>query len=83
MIKIQYFFAPVCPKCFRINQWLKALQKEKPEITIEETNILFNWKKARKNNIRTIPTILIGENRLEGFIKKEEFNNAIETFNKK
>ena len=76
--EIIYVSAPFCPKCVRINRWLKELKKTNPEINIIKLNIALKMKEVKPLKIKTIPTLIIGEERLDGWIKEEEFQAAIE-----
>ena len=76
--EIIYVSAPLCPKCIRINRWLKELRKTNPEINIVKLNIAVKAKEVKPLKIKTIPTLIIGEERLDGWIKEEEFQAALE-----
>ena len=75
--EIIYVSAPLCPKCIRINRWLKELRKTNPEINIVKLNIAVKAKEVKPLKIKTIPTLIIGEERLDGWIKEEEFQAAL------
>ncbi|NHJ39289.1 MAG: thioredoxin family protein [Asgard group archaeon] len=76
--EIIYIYAPLCPKCIRIKKWLKDLPQSDPEIKITKYNMATQFREVKKYNIKTIPTLIIGEQRLDGWIKEEEFKDAIE-----
>lgn len=80
MIKeIVFIAAPLCPKCVRIKKWLKEIEQTKPEISIKRYNIAFDFKEVReKYTIKTIPTLIVGEQAFGGWIKEEEFREALE-----
>jgi len=75
--EIIFILAPICPKCVRIKRWLKELEETNPEIKISRYNIVTQFKEVKKFQIRTIPTLIIGEVRLDGWIKEEEFRAAL------
>ena len=76
--EIIFVSAPFCPKCVRIKRWLKELSKTNPEVDIIRINIALNAKEARKHKIRTIPSLIVGEEMLDGWIKEEEYRRALE-----
>ncbi|NHJ48756.1 MAG: thioredoxin family protein [Asgard group archaeon] len=75
--EIIYIYAPLCPKCVRIRKWLKELGRTNPEIQVTKYNMATQFREVKKYNIRTIPTLIIGEIRLDSWIKEEEYINAI------
>ena len=75
--EIIYFYAPLCPKCVRVNQWLKKLKETNPNLRIIKYNIIRNGEKTKQFNIKTIPTVIINEEKLTGWIDKENFDKAI------
>ena len=75
--EIIFVSVPLCPKCIRIKRWLKELEKTNPEINIIKLNIALKAKEVKPLKIRTIPTLIIGEVRLDGWIKEEEFQEAL------
>jgi glutaredoxin len=76
--EIIFVLAPICPKCVRIKRWLRELEKTSPEIKISRYNIATQYKEVKKFKIKTIPTLIIGETMLGGWIKEEEFRAALE-----
>ena len=82
-MEIIYIYAPICPKCVRIRRWLKDLTVTHPEIEIKRYNIVTNREKAKEYKIRTIPTLIVGDIMLDGLIKKEEYDAALEKLIKK
>ncbi len=76
--EIIFILAPICPKCVRIKRWLKELEKTNPEIKISRCNIATQFKEVKKFKIKTIPTLIIGDIMLGGWIKEEEFRAALE-----
>lgn len=75
--EIIYIYAPLCPKCVRIRKWLKVLPQTNPEIKITKFNMVTQFREVKKYKIKTIPTLIIGEQRLNGWIKEEEFISAL------
>lgn len=75
--EIIFVTAPLCPKCVRIKRWLRELEKTNPEINIIRLNIALKAKEVKPLKIRTIPTLIVGEMRLDGWIKEEEFQEAL------
>lgn len=76
--EIIFISAPLCPKCVRIKKWLKEIEETQTDIEITRLNIAFEFKKVKKYNIKTIPTLIVGETMLSGWIKEEEFREALE-----
>ena len=76
--EIIFILAPICPQCVRIKRWLKELGKTNPEIKISRYNIATQFKEAKKFKIKTIPTLIIGDIMLGGWIKEEEYRAALE-----
>ena len=75
--EIIFVLAPICPKCVRIKRWLKELEKTNTEIKISRYNIVTQFKEVKKFKIKTIPTLIIGNIRLDSWIKEEEDIEAI------
>jgi len=75
--EIIFVLAPICPKCVRIKRWLKELEKTNTEIKISRYNIVTQFKEVKKFKIKTIPTLIIGNIRLDSWIKEEEYIEAI------
>ena len=77
--EIVFIAAPLCPKCVRIKKWLKEVEETQPDILIKRYNIAFDFKEVReKYTIKTIPTLIVGEHIFSGWIKEEEFREALE-----
>lgn len=76
--EIVFVAAPFCPKCVRIKRWLKDIEENQPDIKITRFNIAFDMKKVKKYKIKTIPTLIVGESMMGGWIKEEEFRAALE-----
>ncbi|MGC9778821.1 MAG: hypothetical protein HZR80_06220 [Candidatus Heimdallarchaeota archaeon] len=75
--EIIFVSAPLCPKCVRIKRWLRELEKTNPEINISRLNIALKTKEIKPLKIKTIPMLIVGEMRLDGWIKEEEFQEAL------
>ncbi|MCF2142118.1 MAG: thioredoxin family protein [Candidatus Heimdallarchaeota archaeon] len=78
--EILFIVAPLCPRCVRVNRWLKRLVKTHPEITVRKLNVVTHFRETKKYKLRTVPTLFIGKKRLEGWIKEEEFTTAVRDF---
>ncbi len=76
--EIIFVRVPLCPKCVRIKRWLKELEETNPEIKISTYNIATQYKEVKEFKIKTIPTLIIGEKMLGGWIDEEEFRAALE-----
>ncbi|MBN1330065.1 MAG: thioredoxin family protein [Candidatus Heimdallarchaeota archaeon] len=75
--EIIFISAPLCPKCVRVKRWLSELESTNPEINIVKLNIVTNTKETKQYQIKTIPTLIVGDVRLGGWIKEEEFQEAL------
>jgi len=78
--EIIFVTAPLCPKCVRIKRWLKELEETNPEINIVRLNIASKFKQVKPLKIRTVPTLIVGEERLDGWIKEEEYRATLQQF---
>ncbi len=76
--EIVFVSAPLCPKCIRIKRWLKEVEENQPKIKITRLNIALKAKEVKKYKIKTIPTVIVGETMLGGWIQEEEFKAALE-----
>ncbi|HUT81397.1 MAG TPA: thioredoxin family protein [Candidatus Bathyarchaeia archaeon] len=75
--EIIFISLPLCPKCVRVKHWLNELESSNPEIKITRLNYATKTKEAKQYKIKNIPTLIIGEVRLDGWIKEEEFQEAL------
>lgn len=59
---------------------LYELTRDKPEIEIEEVDIVTNPLRAWKDGVRFIPTLKCGDKTLSGvFLSREEIQDFLET----
>ncbi|PID77278.1 MAG: hypothetical protein CSB24_02260 [Deltaproteobacteria bacterium] len=66
-MKITLYYSPFCPRCLLAKKYLHQLKADGfPELEIEEVDILPNFKRARQDEIKMIPAIKSGKNRLSG-----------------
>ncbi len=63
--KIVYYKSILCPRCIPTNRMLKAFQQKHPDVTIEVVEVATHPKRAKAAGIRHVPTIVIGEHRLD------------------
>ena len=63
--KIVYYKSILCPRCIPTNRMLKAFRQKHPDAAIEVVEIATHPKRAKEAGIRHVPTIVIGEHRLE------------------
>jgi protein-disulfide isomerase len=75
--EIIYFFSTICPKCIQPSRWLKEVTENNNELTLTKYHLLLDIKKVREYNVRNLPTIIIGDTRLEGRISRKEFDSAL------
>jgi hypothetical protein len=62
---------------------MNELKETHPTVEIKKYNLITNKEKRKEHNIKTIPTLIIGEDILGGLIKKEEYQAALNKFLKK
>lgn len=67
-MKVELYYSIFCPRCLYAGRVLKKLRKEYPELEIETVEISLNLSRARREKIRAIPTLKMGENRLSGLL---------------
>ena len=67
-LKLELYYSIFCPRCLYAGRSLKKLRKEYPELEIETVEISLNLSRARREKIRTIPTLKMGDDSLSGFL---------------
>ena len=59
---------------------LARLRDEFPDVEIEKVELLTNRARARKDNVRQVPTLISGERRLGGFyLSKRKIRQFLES----
>ncbi len=61
--KVTYFKSALCPRCRTTDRRLSELRAIQPEVEIGTIEILTNLARVLHDDIRTIPTIIVGEQR--------------------
>lgn len=80
-MKLKYYKSIICPRCIPTSRFLKYIRKKYPNVEIEEIEVLKNMREARKEGIRSIPTIIIGKKRYIGMPPKDEFIKILASSN--
>jgi small redox-active disulfide protein 1 len=79
-VKIEVFYSPTCPYCPAAIKIVRKIEKELPQIEVEEINT-FTVKgqlKAIKNGVYAVPTIILnGKERIVGVPSEQELLNLI------
>ncbi|MBA3008324.1 MAG: hypothetical protein KJ900_12500 [Proteobacteria bacterium] len=78
MIDITLYRSALCPRCHMARKTLYELIDNKPEIHVEEVDIVTNPLRAWKDGIRFIPTLKSGDKILSGvFLSRTEIHNFL------
>lgn len=62
-MKIVYYKSLICPRCIATNRLVARIRREHPEIEIEEIEVLTNFSRAMHDNVMSLPTLIIGDQR--------------------
>ena len=62
-MKIIYYKSLICPRCIPTNRLLARLRREQPDVEIEEVEVLTNLSRAMRDNVMSLPTLIVGEQR--------------------
>lgn len=66
-MKIQYFKSLICPRCYPTDVALRKLHKEfGNKIEIEKIELISNYSRFKKEKVKNIPSLKIGEDLLSG-----------------
>lgn len=68
MKTVTFYHSAICPRCGYVKLALKSLLDDYPEIRIERVEYLTNMKGARQAGVRSIPTLVSGDQVLTGFV---------------
>jgi len=68
MTTVTFYHSAICPRCRLTSVFLRSLLADYPDVTIERVEFLRQSNKARAVGIRTIPTLVAGNERLTGFL---------------
>ncbi len=68
----------LCPRCFLAKKFLRELTGERPEVHIEERELLLSLQQFRLEGISMIPAIKVGDQLLSGiFLGKERIREFL------
>lgn len=77
-MRIEFFKSALCPRCRLAAYALKKIKKEYPDIEIESIEMICNLDRFRQARVRSIPTIIINDNKLTGlFLTPAKIRNFI------
>jgi len=71
MTTVTFFHSALCPRCRLAGHWLSKLLDEFPHVAVEKVEYLANLRRSREAGVRSIPTLVSGEQRLGGFLLTE------------
>ncbi len=76
---IHYFSSPYCAPCKNVERMLNEINVSMfgNKLRIRKINIAEEIETARKHNVFSVPTIIIGGTRLTVIIDKNELTDAI------
>ncbi len=76
---IHYFCSAHCAPCKRVERMLNDINISLfgNRLKIKKIDIAEDLEMARKHNVVSVPTIIIGGNRLNMIVDKEELTDAI------
>ncbi|WP_282755996.1 glutaredoxin family protein [Desulfuromonas thiophila] len=66
MPEIHFYFSPLCPRCRGARRELERLRQQRPDLTIEEINVLRQPLRSWRAGIRLIPALQAGAQHLSG-----------------
>jgi len=64
---ITFYHSAICPRCRMASLSLSALRREFPDLEVEPVELLTNRARAKADGVRTIPTLVSEDGRLQGF----------------
>lgn len=76
-MKIIYYKSRLCPRCIPTNRLIARLEREHPEIEIEEVEVLTNLSRALAAGVHMLPTLIAGTRRFTGTPEIEDLLSAV------
>ena len=67
MKTVTFYHSMLCPRCQMASRSLSRLLPEFPNVSVEKIELLTGGKTARRDGVRSIPTLVAGDRRLGGF----------------
>ena len=68
MTTVTFYHSVICPRCQAAGLFLSRILEDFPEIELEKVEYLANMGAARKEGVRSIPTLKSGDSQLSGFL---------------
>jgi glutaredoxin len=80
MASVTFYHSVICPRCKMAGVSLSQLLPEFPEVTVDKVDILTNRGPSRAAGVKTIPTMISGEKRIDGFyLTKKKIRGFLES----
>lgn len=67
-MKVELYRTVLCPRCLYVTHALNKMRREFPELDIEVIEISKNLNRLRAAGVRTVPTLVIGKDKLSGLL---------------
>jgi predicted DsbA family dithiol-disulfide isomerase len=67
MKTVTFYHSMICPRCHMAGLSLSSLLDDFPDIELEKIEYLTNLGSAHKAGVRQIPTLMSGDQKLNGF----------------
>lgn len=67
-MKVELYRTVLCPRCLYVTHALNKMHREFPELDIEVIEISKNLNRLRAAGVRTVPTLVIGKDKLSGLL---------------
>ncbi len=62
-MKVTYYKSALCPRCWFSDRRLQELRAKHPEVEIETVEVLADPRRALRDKVMMLPTIIIGNQR--------------------
>lgn len=62
-MKVTYYKSALCPRCWFSDRRLQELRAAHPEVEIETVEVLADPRRALRDKVMMLPTIIIGQQR--------------------
>ncbi len=77
-MKIEFYKSVICPRCLYVSHTLKKAKTLYPNLEVEHIDIIRNLSRVRDAEIRTVPTLKVGQATLSGlFLTKDSINKFL------
>ncbi len=80
MKRVTFYHSVVCPRCHMAGRSLSSLLPDFPDVEVERVEFLANLSGSRQAGVRSIPTLVYGDQRLDGFyLTKRRIRDFLES----